>query len=230
MSRIALTTATLALLLLQATTARAFLGTELGPLMQLVAGQVQELERLAQNVGLAQDQLQLLHDLNQGIDKTVAQIQTLHQIIDRTQGLNTSSVKSIADLNELLERAKGTKDLIDDLLFVKLRIADQAIDRSSVQSETAYRMGQEMVLTGSQLAAESRDASPGRSAQISAASSSAQMLSQGVQLQTLAQVTELQALMLEFQKSALQKQLIEERARRAQVVRQLSIRPRRKRS
>jgi hypothetical protein len=200
----------------------AFMGTELGPLLQLVSGQVRELERLAENVGVAKDQLKMLQDLNEGIDRTVNQIQSLQTIVERSQGMDPTSVQSLSDLNDLLERAQGTKGLVEDMIGVKIQLANQAISRSSTQSETAYLMGQEMVATGSQLASESQNASPGRAAQISAAAESAQMLSQGIQLQTLAQVAELQALLLEFQKSQLQKEAKDREVYRSQVVQQLS--------
>jgi len=208
--------------------AHAFLGTELGPLLQLVAGQVQEIERLAEMVGVAKDQQQLLRSLNDGIGRTVTQIQTLQTIVERSQGLNPREIKSLADLNDLMQRAQGTKALIDDLLAIKVDIANQAIERSALQSDTTYRMGQEMVTTGSQLAAESQHASPGRASQISAAAGSAQMLSHGVELQTMSQMVQLQALLLEFQKSQVERELRVERIRRAQYERQLSTSARRK--
>lgn len=204
-----------------APTASAFLGTELGPLLQLVSGQVQELERLTQSVGVARDQVQLLRTLNDGIERTVTQIQTLQTILERSRDLNPREVKSLADLNDLLERAQGTKALIDDLLLVKVDIANQAIARSALQSDTTYRMGEEMVVTGSQLASESQRASPGRANQITAAASSAQMLSQGVELQTMSQMVQLQALLLEFQKSQVEREVRTEKLRQAQFERQL---------
>lgn len=216
--------------LLSAPSANAFLGTEIAPLLQLVSGQVQEIQRLTESVGVAKDQVELLRGLNEGIDRAVTQIQTLHQIVERAQGLDPTAVRSISDLNDLLLRANNTKGLIEEMLELRIGLADQAIARSALQTDTAYRMGQEMVLTGSQLALESQTASPGRASQISAAAGSAQMLSQGVQLQTLAQVAELQALLLEFHKTQLAEQLRAEKLRRAQVERELVRRPSRRRS
>ena len=91
-------------------------------------------------------------------------------------------------------------------MATKVQITDAAIAQSAVQSETSYLMGQEMVATGSVLSDESRTASPGRAAQISAAASSAQMLSQGVALQTLAHIVQLTALSVDLQKSRLEQE------------------------
>ncbi len=211
----------LSLCLLLPARAFALLGLELGPLLQLVTGQVQEIQKLTETVGFAKDQAEMLKRLNDGIERTVSQIQSLQQIVERAQGLDPRGVKNLSDLNNLLAQAKGTQALIEDL-SVQIDIANQAVARSALQSDTSYRMGQEMVATGAQLAQESQSASPGRAAQISAAASSAQMLSQGVELQTLAQLVELQALMLDFQKSREGKALQEERIRRAQFERQLA--------
>jgi NADH dehydrogenase/NADH:ubiquinone oxidoreductase subunit G len=198
-------------------------GEELGPLLELVAGQVQEIDRLAQGVGVAKDQIEFLKNLNDGINKTVNQIRSLQEIMERVQNLDPRSVKSLAELNDMLDHAKTTQGMVEDLLGVKIQLADQAIERTALQSENAYLMGQEMVSTGSALATESRTASPGRAAQITAASSSAQMLSQGVQLQTLAQVAELQALLLEFQKQTLQRDLQSQLSRRQNLLSHLAL-------
>jgi hypothetical protein len=61
---------------------------------------------------------------------------------------------------------------------------------------------------------QSRTASPGRAAQITASAESSQMLSQGVMLQTMAQMTQLQAMNLELQKSEIERNLYSERNRR----------------
>src|SRR3989344_4416052 len=95
-----------ALMLLIVPNARAFLGTEMAPLLQLVAGQVTEIERLTEQVGAAKDQLKALRELNRGVEKTVAQIQNLHALIERARELDPRSVRSLADLNELVRRAK----------------------------------------------------------------------------------------------------------------------------
>jgi hypothetical protein len=199
--------------------ANAMLGTELAPLFQLVAGQVQELQKLSEHIGLAKDQQKLLQEMNQGIDKAVSQIQALETLITRAQGLEPKEVRSLADLNELIVSGRSTQSLLGDLLQLKISIAEQAIEKGALQSDTTYRMGQEMIATGSQLAQESETASPGRAAQITAASSSAQMLSQGVELQTLSQMVQLQAMQLELQRSAFDRELREERMRN-EVLRQ----------
>ncbi|NDD92030.1 hypothetical protein EBZ37_08100 [bacterium] len=181
--------------------AHAILGSEMVPLMQLVAGQVSELESLAQQLGATQEQTGLLFELNSGVNKVVNQIESLESIVERTQGLNPSSARSLASLNDLMRRARATQEDLNALIQIRTEVADQAIAQSALQSDTAYRMGQEMVVTGSELARESKTASPGRAAQISASADAAQMLSQGVELQTLAQIAELQALSLDFQKT-----------------------------
>lgn len=201
----------------------AFLGTELGPLLQLVSGQVAEIERLTETVGLAKDQAQYLRELNEGVEQTVFQIESIQSIIDRAQGMDPTAVRSVSDLNDLLSRAKQSKMQIEELLEAKVLIANQAIKSSAVQSDTSYRMGQEMVSTGAHLAHESKSASPGRAAQISAASGSAQMLAQGVELQTLAQIVQLQALTLEFQKTQVEREIRNEGTRRAFYEKQLLV-------
>jgi hypothetical protein len=193
----------------------ALFGEELGPLLQLVSGQVTEIERLSETVGVAKDQMKLLQDLNTGIDRTISQIQSIEQIVQRAQGLDPTAVKSLSDLNDLLSRVKQTKRQVDDLMRTKLNLADQAITQSALQIDTSYKMGQEMLGTGALLARESQTASPGRATQITAASGSAQMLAQGIQLQTLAQMVQLQALTLEFHKAQLQRELDAEQARTA---------------
>jgi hypothetical protein len=210
--------------------AHAFFGTELAPLFQLVSGQVSEITKLTEIIGMAKDQAEALRVLNEGISKAVSQIQTLQAIVERTQGLDPTGVKSLADLNNLLTKAQGTQMLIEEMLAIKVGIADQAIERSALQSDTSYKMGQEMVVTGSQLAAESQQASPGRASQITAAASSAQMLSQGVELQTLSQLVELQAMSLDFQKSQVEREIQGDTLRRGQYQRQLALRARKPRS
>lgn len=192
----------------------AFFGTELAPLLELVAGQVAELEKLTQTLGLAKESATYLRQLNEGIERTVDQIRSLQALLERAQGLDPKGVRSLADLNELLRKASSLKADVETLLQLKVDLAEQAIDRSALQSDTTYKMGQEMVATGAKLATESQAASPGRATQITAAASSAQMLSQGVELQTLAQVVELQALLLDFHKSQVARELQAEKARR----------------
>lgn len=188
---------------------------DIGPLLQLVAGQVREIETLRSTLKVAEDQAHMLKALNDGIGRTIAQIQSLQAILDRVQGLDPKAVRSVAELNEYLNRAGAIKRDVETLLGLKISAADQAIGQTAVQAETAYLMGQEMVATGSSLAAESTTASPGRANQITAASSSASMLAQGVELQTLAQIAQLQALSLDLQKTQIEQMVFERRAHQA---------------
>lgn len=198
-----------------------FFGTEVAPLLQLVSGQITEIEKLSQFVGAAEDQVAVLRALNEGIDRSIAQIRSLQSLMERAQGLDPTEIRSLADLNDLLQRAQGVQHQLEDLAEVRIRLADQVIDKGAAQGDTSYRMGQEMISTGSVLARESETASPGRAAQITAAASSAQMLSEGVTQQTMAQLIQLQAMTLELQKAQLEKDLRESRMRRAELQRSL---------
>lgn len=203
--------------------ALAFLGTELGPLLQLVSGQITEIEKLSESINATRDQTKTLRELNDGIEQAVMQIRNIQAIIERTQGVDPRAVRSLSDLNDLLDRAHQTKQAIDDLMQAKVDLADQAIAGSALQGDTAYRMGQEMVVTGSQLSAESQTASPGRASQIAASANSAQMLATGVELQTLAQLVQLQAMTLDFQKGQVAREIQTEKVRRAAYERQLTL-------
>ncbi|MBY0472102.1 hypothetical protein K2X30_13125 [bacterium] len=191
--------------------AHALFGEELGPLFELVSGQVTEIEKLTESIGVAQDQMKVLKQLNDGVDRALAQIRNIEDIISRTKDLDPRAVRSLSDLNDLLQKAQHTKAQIDEMMLAKINLADEVITQSAMQSDTAFKMGQEMVATGSALNQESVTASPGRASQISAASSSAQMLAQGIELQTLAQLVQVQTLNLEFQKSQALKELQSER-------------------
>ena len=184
-------------------------GLEMGPLLKLVAGQVTEIERLTQQIGIAKENQALLIELNQGIDKTVSQIQSVEQVLDRAQGLDPKAVRSVAELNSYLARTREAKRTVEELMGLRNEAASIAIQQSALQGETAYLMGQEMMATGASLAHDSRMASPGRAAQITAASSSAQMLAQGVQLQTLSQIAQLQAMQLDLMRSQMEQQRME---------------------
>ena len=180
---------------------------ELAPLLKMVAGQVVEIEKLAQIAGASKDQTEALKTLNEGVNKTVSQIETIQEIVERAEGLAPSGVKSIRELNEYLERVTEIKEQIDLLLSIRAKAAELAVAQSSLQGDTAYKMGQEMIGTGSALSEESRTASPGRAAQISAASNSAQMMANGVGLQTMAQLLQLQAISLDLQRSVIEKDI-----------------------
>lgn len=194
-----------ALFLFSSLSHASLLGEEMIPLVKLVAGQVLELERLAETVGVSKEQRDLLLQINQGIDQSTHQIDSIQTIVDRTQGLDPSSVRSLSEFNHYLEQTRALQAQTQEIVNLKLLMTDQAISQSAVQSETAYTMGQEMVGVGSQLAIESKTASPGRASQITASAQSAQMLSSGVALQTLAQIAQLQAMQLELQKVQIEK-------------------------
>lgn len=203
------------LILLLTCPAEAFFFAEIAPLLQLVTGQVTEIEKLTETIGISREQTQILRELNEGVDKAVTQIQNLQSLIERAQGLDPTAVKSLSDLNDLLRRANNVKETIDEMTEARLGLAEQAISSSALQGDTAYKMGQEMVVAGSQLAVESQTASPGRANQITAAADSAQMLAQGVELQTLAQMVQLQALTLEFQRNEVARDLESSRQRKS---------------
>lgn len=215
------------LMLLLPIRAYPFFGTEIGPLLQLVSGQIQQIQQLADQVGVAKEQQELLLQLNEGIGQVVDQIQTLQTIVERAKGLDPREVRTLSDLNDLLARAKQTQAMLAEMQAARVNLANQAITQSALQSDTAYRMGQEMVGVGSRLAQESETASPGRAHQITAAASSAQMLSQGVELQTLSQMVQLQALSLEFQKAEAERELQGEQLRRSQFQQGLKVQSKR---
>jgi hypothetical protein len=96
----------------------AFLGTEMGPLLQLVAGQVQEIEQLTAAVSVAQQNQDTVLELNRGIDQAVNQLQSLQAIVERAQELDPSSVRSISDLNDLIRRVKSTKSQLNEVIQI----------------------------------------------------------------------------------------------------------------
>lgn len=182
-------------------------GEENIPLMKLVVGQIAELERLGQAVQLAQNQQEMLSQLHAGVEHAVQQIDALQEILVRAQGLNPGNVRRMSDLTAMINETKDLKYRAEHILTTKFQITDSAVAQSGMQAETSYLMGQDMIATGSQLADESRTATPGRAAQISAAADSAQMLSQGVALQTLAHIAQLTALGVDLQKTRLEQDL-----------------------
>ena len=184
-------------------------GEENIPLMKLVVGQIVELERLGQAVQIAQNQQDLLAEIHAGVDRAVQQIEAIQEILTRAQGLNPGNVRRMSDLTAMINETKELKYRAEQILTTKMQITDSAIAQSGVQAETSYLMGQEMISTGAQLANESRAASPGRAAQISAAADSAQMLSDGVALQTLAHIAQLTALGVDLQKTRLERELLQ---------------------
>lgn len=190
-------------------------GEENIALLKLVSGQLLELERLANALEIAKENQALLIEINKGIDRVTTQLDAVDTIIQRAQGLDPTSVKRISDITNMIYDLKSMKMSVEELVVVKLLLSEKAIGQSAVQSETAYKMGQEMIGTGSVLASEVKSASPGRAAQISASAQTSNMMSQGVMLQTMAQMTQLQAMNLELQKSQLQREIYTERSRRS---------------
>ena len=197
-------------------------GEETLALLKLVGGQAIELERLADVVGVAKDQRDLLIKLNDGIETGVRQIEAIQAIIERAKGLDPTAVSRISDLTRQIEDVKEIHARTEEVVALKLTLSDQAGAQGSVQSQTAYSMGQEMIAAGSDLAVESKTATPGRAAQITAASGAAQMLSQGVALQTLAHIAQLQAMQLELQKTQMERDQYALTARRAYFSGQLT--------
>jgi hypothetical protein len=182
-------------------------GEENIPLMKLVAGQIVELDRLAQTLEIAKDQRSLLLEANRDINLVITQIEAIDQIVERAQGLNPKSIRSISELNWQLNEMKDVAFETERVLTWKLALVDETVAGAALTSETAYVTGQEMIGTGRDLANESRTASPGRASQIAASAQSAQMLAEGVQLQSLAHLIQIQAESLDLQKSILANQL-----------------------
>lgn len=182
-------------------------GEENVPLYKLVLGQIIELERLAQAVGVAKETRDVLVEINRGIAQATDQISALEEIARRAKNLNPNAIKDISSLTDFINELKSINADTEEIVRAKLALTDEAIAQSAVQSNTAYVMGQEMIGIGSKLADESRSASPGRAAQISASAASSEMLSSGVMLQTMAQLTQLTALNLELKKTEMARDL-----------------------
>lgn len=206
-------TITLALLFSTSQSHASIFGEETIVLAKMLSNQLIELERLADSVGLATENRDMLRFINEGIDRTTRQIEAVQSIISRSQGLGPNSVKNLSDLNSLLSEAKSLSVETEALLKMKIEITDQAIAQGALQADTTYRMGQEMIGLGAELSGEAHKASPGRATQIAAAANTSQMLSSGVMLQNMAQQTQLLAMNLEIQKSLLEREL---KAREAQ--------------
>ena len=180
-------------------------GEETIPLAQLVAGQITELERLAEPIEISRENRALLLEVNSGIERTTGQINSIETLLERSQRASPQSVSSLAEVRQYVDDMKSTRANAEEVVTLKLLLVDQAIDESALQSDTAYKMGQEMVGLGNELSAESKTASPGRAGQIAASAASAQTLASGVELQTLAHIAELQAMSLELQRSLLER-------------------------
>jgi len=193
-------------------------GEENIALFKLVMGQIVELEKLTEAIGIAKDQRAFLLEINKGIENVSSQIENIEAIIKRAEHLDPSAVKRMSDITSFLNETKNLKRDIDILLQSKLLLTEEAIISGGLQSETAYLMGQEMISAGANLAIESKTASPGRATQISAAASSSQMLASGVLLQTLSQLTQLQTMSLELKRSEIEKNLLLEKARKQSIL------------
>ena len=190
-------------------------GEETAVLIGIASNQLTELAKLAEHIGVSKQQRDLLIQLNEGVNQTVEQINSIEKIIERAQGLDPTSMQSLSDINRAITGLRLFSGEIQELLGLKLLLCDEAVESASVQSDTAYKMGQEMEHVGSQLAIQSQSASPGRAQQITASAASAQMLATGVQLQTMAQISQLLAFNLDLQKSQMQRELQLERTRQA---------------
>lgn len=202
------------LLLFSCPTEASIFGEENIALMKLVFGQISELEKLTEAIGVAKENRDLLIEINEGINKVTNQLDAIDEIVRRSARLDPTSIRKISDLTNLINDAKTLSRDADALVSAKLMLTNEAILTSGLQSETAYSVGQEMIKAGSEYSAESRTASPGRAAQISAAASAAQMMATGTLLQTMSQMTQLQAIDLEFKKSEVERTRSSESERR----------------
>ncbi len=194
-------------------TAHALFGEDVVVLLKLLESQTSELNRLSQLVGVGSDQIELIRSINRGIDETLYQIETVQTIVERAKGLEPRSVRSLAELNDLIESGQATYQLVDRLIELKAKLIDQAVVSAATQSDTSYAMGQEMIQMGSSYQSESAHSSPGRAAQITAASQSAQLMAKGVELQTQSQMIQMQAMQLDLAKTQASREVLSERAR-----------------
>lgn len=190
-------------------------GEETAVLLEVVSNQLAELGKLAESIGIAKDQKDLLMQINEGVQKSTSQIRSLESIIERAQGVDPTSIRGLADINRTLGDMNYLSSEIQELLVVKMFLCDQAIEEAGLQSDTAYKMGQELTKLGTELSSESKLASPGRAQQITASASTAQTLAMGVELQTLAQIAQLMAMSLDLQKSQMERDLKLESTRKS---------------
>lgn len=197
-------------------------GEETVVLVKMLANQLIELERLAENVGLSRERRDMLEYLNRGVEQATQQIAAIDSVINRAQGLSPGNVKRIADLNSLFERAKSVQAKIGAMEAVKLDVAESAVAQSALQADTSYKMGQELIGLGAELSREAQKASPGRATQITATTTTTQMISQGVLLQSLAQQTEILAILLELARSKRAEAIAREEQNRGFYLRQLA--------
>ena len=138
-------------------------GEETVVLLEVVANQLTELNRLAENVGIAKNQIELLKQINEGVERATYQIQSIQSILDRSQGVDPSSIRSLSDINQAIEDMKSVSSDIQELLVVKLFLCNQAIEEADLQSDTAYKMGQELAQTRSTTCGGVKNCKPGQS-------------------------------------------------------------------
>ena len=190
-------------------------GEETAVLLNVLANQLTELQKLSDSVGIAKNQRDFLVEINDGVQKTTQQINSIQDVMERVQGVDPTSIRSLSQLNQSIDDLKYASGEIQQLLIYKLTLCDEAVEEAGIQSDTAYRMGQEMADLGAKLSEESKTASPGRAQQISAAAASSQMLAVGVELQTLSHVSQLLAMSLDLQKAQMEKELKLEQTKRS---------------
>ena len=97
-------------------------GEETLALLKLVGGQAIELERLADVVGVAKDQRDLLIKLNDGIETGVRQIEAIQAIIERAKGLDPTAVSRISDLTRQIEDVKEIHARTEEVVALKLTL------------------------------------------------------------------------------------------------------------
>lgn len=180
-------------------------GEENIALMKIVLGQIAELEKLTEALGVAKESRDALIAINDGVNKVVNQLEGIDEIVRRAERLDPRAIKRISDITRLINDTKTLAKDLDLLIDAKILSMDEAVQASALQSETAYSVGREMVLSGARFSSEARTASPGRAAQISAAASSAQMVATGTLLQTMSQMNQMQAIDLELKRAELEK-------------------------
>jgi hypothetical protein len=181
-------------------------GEENIALMKIVMGQIAELEKLTEAIGVAKENRDALIAINDGINKVVNQLESIDEIVRRAERLDPRAIKRISDITRLINDTKTLAKDLDLLIDAKIVSMDEAVQASALQSETAYSVGREIVLSGARFSSEARTASPGRAAQISAAASSAQMMATGTLLQTISQMNQMQAIELELKRAELEKE------------------------
>jgi hypothetical protein len=189
-------------------------GEENIALMKLVVGQIAEIEKLTEALGVAKESRDALVKINDGINQVVNELDSIDEIVKRADNLNPRAIRRISDITRIINDTKSLAKDLDLLVDAKITSMGEAVEASALQSDTAYSVGRELVVSGARYSSEARSASPGRAAQISAAASSAQMMATGTMLQTLSQMTQLQGIELELKKESLERERKQEDERR----------------